>query len=338
VAFEFPGDPELSGLAEAVEPTSAASRLARVGVPVLPTSRFGARALAYRPLRRCVVRYDLLDREGSPSGWIGKCYRAGRDLVVHAVHERLQAAGIGELVPDRGFTVARPEAAVPDWNMLLSRASSGRPFIEMLTRPSAVDAARTIGLAIGALQTAPVEWPSNHDARDELRVLSRWSDVAGRAVRGLTPRLNRLREDLARIAPPTPSRRLVPAHRDLYDKQVLFGARDATLIDLDTACMAEPELDVANFVAHLALRRLQLRLRTARDEAVLRAALIDGYAERVAAPEPTKLGFYEVCSLARLSCVYAFRPRWPGLSEALIDRASAVLADASSGRRSIHAI
>src|SRR5699024_2461295 len=51
--------------------------------------------------------------------------------------------------------------------------------------------------------------------------------------------------------------RLVPTHRDLHDKQLLWDGAALGVLDLDTACLAAPELDPANLAVHADLRAAQ---------------------------------------------------------------------------------
>src|SRR4030067_3421814 len=53
------------------------------------------------------------------------------------------------------------------------------------------------------------------------------------------------------------SHRLVPAHRDFHDKQILKNGRYLYILDWDLSCLADPALDLGNFLAHLRLRSYQ---------------------------------------------------------------------------------
>ncbi|RZU60710.1 phosphotransferase family protein [Zhihengliuella halotolerans] len=107
--------------------------------------------------------------------------------------------------------------------------------------------------------------------------------------------------------------RLVLAHRDLHDEQVLYDPALGRigLLDFDTAALAEPALDLGNLLAHLDLRHDQgLIGASARDAA---REILLRLAGRCGVP-PARLAAYEAASRVRLIGVYAFRPRWRGLA------------------------
>ena len=131
------------------------------------------------------------------------------------------------------------------------------------------------------------------------------SDLRDRAIEAARRELGRL------TAPERPA--LI--HRDLHDKQILHAPGLALgLLDVDTAVLGDPALDLANLRAHASWRELQgiwnaEHARIAREE-------IDAAALRARIPAAT-LAAYESGTLARLTCVYAFRPRWRALAREL---------------------
>src|SRR5690606_8311584 len=102
---------------------------------------------------------------------------------------------------------------------------------------------------------------------------------------------------------------------DLHDKQLLWdgaapGGRRLGVLDLDTACLADPVLDPANLAVHADLRRAQGLWSPDAAEAVVAAA-------RSVVDDPVVEGFdrwalAELATVVRLVCVYAFRPQWRG--------------------------
>ncbi|WP_434176518.1 phosphotransferase [Brachybacterium conglomeratum] len=155
-----------------------------------------------------------------------------------------------------------------------------------------------------------------HGPHAERGVLAQWLERA-RAVdpEGAGPRERAVGEALRGLDRiPDPGR---PAliHRDLHDKQVLHlaGERPA-LLDVDTATWGDPALDLANLRAHTRWRELQGRWSPAHAAEV--RALIDD-AARIADIPPATLAAYEAGTLARLTCVYAFRPEWCRLARTL---------------------
>lgn len=114
----------------------------------------------------------------------------------------------------------------------------------------------------------------------------------------------------------------VPSHRDFYDKQVLLAKGRATLIDFDTYCMADPALDLGNFLAHLELARLQSLM----PADGLRDAFLDGYCRTTdVLPGDVRMSAYEAASLLRLACLYALSTRWRTLAGPLIEACRATV-------------
>ena len=110
----------------------------------------------------------------------------------------------------------------------------------------------------------------------------------------------------------------MPSHRDYHPGQLLLAPEGVTLLDLDTAAMAERELDAGNFLAHLDLFELARR-------SVPRAELCEtfrvAYERRSARRlDSRRLLWYRACALLRLACVYRFRPRGAVLGSLLTGR------------------
>src|SRR5699024_483359 len=122
-----------------------------------------------------------------------------------------------------------------------------------------------------------------HGPRAESEVLAAWCERAA----AVDP-----------VGAPTRARAVAAARRELAPPG---------LLDVDTATLGDPALDIANLRAHATWRELQ-GLWSAEQSAVVREE-IDRTALRLGIP-PDALAAYESGTTARLACVYAFRPRW----------------------------
>ncbi|MFN0149181.1 MAG: phosphotransferase [bacterium] len=125
---------------------------------------------------------------------------------------------------------------------------------------------------------------------------------------------------LARLGEPAPPLSSAPIHGDLHDKQILLRPGGAVFIDLDNAGLGEPELDLANLTAHLALRALQ----SARPIAAARAAealIIDGYLAAGGSLQRARLARYREATLVRLALLYLMRLNSSHLFASLLDEA-----------------
>lgn len=153
-----------------------------------------------------------------------------------------------------------------------------------------------------------------HDADAEIAVLRQWARQAQPFVSGFELLVETV-EAAAHRLEEVPSGRVVPTHRDLHDKQLLWSAEHGpAVLDVDTACLAPPALDLANLRAHAHWRRRQGVWDEQQAGIVVRA--VNDTAYRVGVSQDT-MAAYEHATLLRLSCVYAFRPKYAALAEAL---------------------
>ncbi|MDN5899581.1 MAG: hypothetical protein L0H74_05880, partial [Brachybacterium sp.] len=155
-----------------------------------------------------------------------------------------------------------------------------------------------------------------HGPAAEAAVLNTWCeradavDPAGARARGRA--VAAAHRELARVDGVD---RPALIHRDLHDKQILWRPGEPpALLDVDTAALGDPALDVGNLRAHALWRELQGlwspdQAEVVREE-IDRAALHSGI-------RPETLAAYESGTIARLACVYAFRPQWRDLARTL---------------------
>jgi aminoglycoside phosphotransferase (APT) family kinase protein len=160
------------------------------------------------------------------------------------------------------------------------------------------------GQAIAALHRAPVAGvDASHDATAEIATVHRWLVPAMRY--GLLPLVDFDRA-LSALRADAPSGHAL-LHRDLHDKQLILLPNERFgLIDLDTAAVGEPALDIANVLVHLELRVLQgllsNRQANAAAEAFIRGAAPGQETMRRIAP-------YADATRLSLAGVYEFEPR-----------------------------
>lgn len=277
--------------------------------PALPALRRWLRGpgadadvVGLKPLRRVMTR--ITDGTGEAEGgepvtryvkWVRE-----RDLeLLRRTYRTLAAAG-----PDVPWAI--PEADPQGRPALIWSAAAGVPLTDRLagTPEAARAAVAAVGRALAELHRQPLLLPLRHGRWREMETLGRWAHLAERLHPAACGPLAAAAAGLAERVRTTPRERLVPSHRDLHDGQVLITGSSAdpgaTLLDLDTAALAEPELDVANFTAHLRLRGLG---------AEAGAAFRDGYAAAGGPDLETEaLAFYRAAAELRLSCVHRFRP------------------------------
>ena len=88
------------------------------------------------------------------------------------------------------------------------------------------------------------------------------------------------------------------------------------LIDLDTLTCGPPEIDLANFVAHLHLRSLQgFHVPTGNWGELF----LDSYSRSASQPDATLFRFFLATTFFRLGCRYRFRFHGRELTEQLLE-------------------
>lgn len=147
-----------------------------------------------------------------------------------------------------------------------------------------------------------------HDAEAEAGVLEHWAGQASSLMNEEADFQGAVREAVADLRALSECARRAPAHRDLHDKQLIWHpAYGPALLDVDTACVADPALDIANLRGHALWRHRQGLWSAARADVVIRGA--DALADRLTIDDHA-MEVYEQATLLRLGCVYAFRPKW----------------------------
>ena len=309
-------------------------------------ARYGVRAVRYRPGQRHVLRYDPLDlpdRKGDGRALFAKLYRPGVGARAFQVAEFI-AAGLAS--SRGGVSAVRPIAYLPDDDVVLYPAVVGEPLTRRLGKPDAA-LGRHLGLAGAALRclhavaspTAELEMPSFNMERELCRVLG-----AGRRLGPIMPgadaRVAAIVERAAALHERLPREGPGLAHGDYKADHLWIAPRGSglTLIDFDSASLAEPALDLGKFLADLqwwyARRSPQMRLWA-------QQRFLDGYADAggeqsqpLSAHDPPferlcRARLYEALALTRIAAhrVRIFDRGCASHTEALLERAAAIVTD-----------
>lgn len=279
--------------------------------------RDDAQILNYRPDRRLVVARTLDGRRVVTKG-----YRVGKHK--HALRGYSEAQ---RLVDGSGFHV--PE--VLSWD-----DASAAINLSYLDGESFSDEERDehhffeVGTRLLQLQSATptVQLPS-YGPSGEITLLdglaTRVQKVSGTLPEGWLDAFLQW----AHIAIELPQVKKQPCHRDFYDKQLLLSESGIGLVDFDNLCMADPCLDIGNFLAHVSLRRLQHQPNRG-EGAQLKTttAFLDGLGRQAEPFFWLRLRFYEASSFLRLALLYSLRPRWNAICEPCIGLAVRCTEDA----------
>ena len=319
----FPLDPGLPQLVEATEPRQAARKLSVAAGG--PDSIRRIEILRFVSGKRCQIRYHF--RPGGAGSLLGKTFRdgRGRDLgaLMNRVAELFEASGNPEL------SAPRSPGYLPQWQMVLQEDVGGVTLYGQ-ARNGTLDEAHLTGAAecLATLHGSSLRVPGRHLVDDEIALVRSARDRL-RQAGCASPATGPLLAQLAEYSRGLPAGRLVPVHRDFYDKQILVQGSRLFLIDLDTATTGFPEIDVANFIAHLRLRSLQQQpgpLPGDREE-----RFFDAYARAATTPDPRRMCFFLAAALFRLGCVYRLRSQRRRLATRLFELSGAELSRVHPG-------
>lgn len=284
-AHSYPLDLRLPKLRLAVRRSS----LSRTLGPTLSVVQLTLKS--WRPGMRCTLEAEFADGR---RGFVK--LTAQRDLA--ALCERLRRAHHAVANDDR-LELPEVRACLPGAQLYVLGACRGRAIADMAT-DDADDVAADVLSAFQSLAVDGIE--RIHRTDDELTLLKTWLDFLTRLQHRRLPVFARVFEALQMDAPRS-ERPPVVVHRDFYDKQVLAYANGASLVDLDTFCRGDAELDAGNFLAHRTLRRVQGRGDGTRGHT--NGRFVARLAGRV---DPSTVRWYVRATLLRLAAMYSVRP------------------------------
>ena len=303
----FPWDHRLPTLAGALDTD-------RVGA-VLGVAVRAAAPVGYWPGMRCQLRYE------TENGLLfGKVFpdASGGDVAG-------LLASLGDaLAHAEGIAVPALRAWVPSLHLLVTTPLDGEPLLERLAHGATPALLAEVAAALARLHTVSLATIARRfDPDDDLEVVRSWVAFTTCVFPELGVPLAQALDRLERARPSGEGANVV-VHRDFYDKQVLVGARRVGVLDLDTLCHGDAEIDVGNFCAHLVLRGLQWH--DAPDAfAELGTVFVGAYREHRSALDRARLEWYRASTLLRLACVYALRPRWAALAPRLAQESGRAL-------------
>ena len=279
--------------------------------------------LGYRLEKRCVIRYTLAssNSDKDQTRVIVKLFRPSR------LHKALDSMKILE---KGGFHLGTGDGlSIPE--IYGSDEESGAIFMESAPGSSLHNLLKNIILKDGCIAAAKLlRKLRSLDAKnlkvymilDELGNIRRNIELIGHMFPEFKDQFDKTFDALTEAQIEETENKMI-AHRDFYDKQVLYSENRTTLIDCDNIAIADPALDYGNFVAHLELRKLQHP--EAEDNIEKgRKAFMENY-------EIPDEGFiarsywWTAATFLRLAALYALRPRWRSLAPGILDKAVATL-------------
>ncbi|WP_299279282.1 aminoglycoside phosphotransferase family protein [uncultured Georgenia sp.] len=234
--WRHPADPELPALADACSPSGLARRLRLADPPAVEL-------LAYRPLRRAVVRARGADL---PDGEVyAKVVRPKTLRDLEARHRMLTAAG-----------VPAPRVLLADEDGLLAiRAGTGTSLANDLAR--GMESSRARGVledVVAVLDHLPreaVELPRRPAWAERAR---HYAHAASVVLPEHRARIEALADGVEAALARTDPGPVVPTHGDLYEANLLMtDGRVSTLLDVDALGPGHRVDDLACLLAHVSV-------------------------------------------------------------------------------------
>ncbi|WP_165372546.1 phosphotransferase [Nocardioides iriomotensis] len=205
--------------------------------------------MRYQPEASATLRLEV-DGDGAPA--VFAKHLADGTAPIASRHQALWSRS--NLPPE--LRIAEPLAADPVREVLWTRGVPGRPVTEAVDPAQLPDATVSVGPMLAALHASAVPVRGRVDvdgllaeAHSKATKLSRAHPAVGPAVNDLVAAATRRRAEAG-------PERLCTLHGDFHLAQLVWSEQGPVLVDLDSMTHGPPEVDLAEFLAELALRDL----------------------------------------------------------------------------------
>jgi hypothetical protein len=276
----FPVDGDLPTLVDAADPTRVGPLLAGM-LPGAPAA-WSVSLARYARGHRCVLRY-LSGRHVV----VGKVIGNGTGGQAHTALRALAAGLNGAERPRPHINVPRSLGYDSTLRLLLLAPVAGDTVYSKRLKDHLRGESRDDRAAVSAVDSCAEIAAGLHAGPPDTAVQERrpWVDLArisasatdiDRVAPGLGRQLREAAEAVAVRFGDTEALGICLCHGDFKHNQVLGEGLGATLVDFDTACRAEPALDLGQFLAYLRLKAAELGAEDAAER--LAARFITAYA------------------------------------------------------------
>jgi len=284
--------------------------------------------IQYRPGRAAVLRYRVQSRDLMISGAGTKCFyvKVYPDDGGERTYQVLRALWGRVDAGAAGFTVGRPIAYLSGLRALVQDEVLGTSLQQVLRHGGdALAAVRRVAQALAAFHLEEIPTPGHHRVEDEVAALK----GAGELLQWGCPRLKAQVEGIVagvvaglEEVPPRPT------HRELRTDHILFlDDGRLALIDLDSFARADPVLDPARVLAHLAGLSCRADLPDHGQWRLAARSFAKEYFLHVPGPWRSRLPLHYAGALLK-EAVDFFRhqePGWSGKVAALVEEAGHAL-------------
>lgn len=258
----FPFDqrlPALQRLMTTSAPLVESTIVADLGPGDWQATGWSAEAIRYRIDQRAMVRITVAARDGLSGTTVehavyAKIFREGADGArAFAVQQALWRRGVSH---PEAFAVARPIAYLETAQTLLMEEVSGANLRQVLGADTPSTEIRRVARAVADLhQISPDEVAfadRRRPARDEATRLDKIAATLRTDVPAASAEIDAL---VAAIGEETGASPVGLTHFDLKPGHILLNPDRVTLLDFDKLALADPLVDVANFLVFLGKER-----------------------------------------------------------------------------------
>src|SRR3954453_13288736 len=267
LVYRFPQDPRLPSLPALVEPSLEPELLPSTVVDLLGGRPVDVRSTVgrYQPATSATLRLE--GGRGGPAVFAKHLADDGIADIA-ALQEALWAVGWQE----PSLRVAEPLAADPVRRVLWTRGVPGHPLTTAVTTEALPAAAAPGGALLAALHRSGVEPEETVRVDGLVHEMGKKAAKLAVAHPGIAPVVTGLAATAVGRLAKGVRERSCPLHGDFHLDQLVSSPDGPVLVDLDSMVRGAPELDLAEFLVELALRRLPITVA----DAVARA-LVSSY-------------------------------------------------------------
>lgn len=326
----FPYDrrlPSLPLLMAGPSPELEPPLLARFGPGDWHTEAWNVEPVRYRAELGATLRFTVRARDATTDRteerrFYAKVYRdAEKGEETYRVLRALwsKASGVG-------FTIARPIAYLSGLRTLLQEEAPGISLQDVLLQgDGTIAVVRKAARALASLHRLDhVLMLRRHHLRNEVAALER----AGELLRWACPHLRaEIQEIVGTVVAGLEEVPSAPTHRDLKLDHILLDGERFALIDLDDFSEADPVLDAAKVLAHLAGMPLWFDLPQDRTRTTARA-FAEEYFAHVPKAWRERLPFHYAGAILKVATSFFGHqePNWPDKVTTLVEEAKDSLA------------
>ncbi|MDB9316481.1 MULTISPECIES: phosphotransferase [Cyanophyceae] len=248
--FDCVTDSKMPFLSAAIDPVQVEECFCQGLAIAQNTQLHKIELIRYKPGRRCLIAYELINDSGELFTLIGKVRAKGTDFYSYELQKSLWEKGFADDSAD-GISVPEPVGIIPQWQMWLQRQVKGNIATQFLTPNNNIFIAKRIAEVAHKLHQTNILPRRSHTMSDELRILHERITLVMQQYPEWQERLERILAASNHLGQNTPEPKRCGIHRDFYPDQLIINNSRLYLIDLDLYCEGNPGLDIGNYIAHI---------------------------------------------------------------------------------------